>query len=50
VEGNGKRSLRRPKLTVIKGSSAPEEEDNEIPRSIPYSAMGIFSLRERLSW
>jgi hypothetical protein len=25
IEGNGKRSLRRPKLSAIKGSSAPEE-------------------------
>jgi hypothetical protein len=28
-EGNEKRSLRRPKLSVIKGSSAPEEEEEE---------------------
>jgi hypothetical protein len=27
IEGNGKRSLRRPNLSVIKGSSAPEEEE-----------------------
>jgi hypothetical protein len=27
LERNGKRSLRRPKLSVIKGSSAPEEEE-----------------------
>jgi hypothetical protein len=28
-EGNGKRSLRRPKLSTIKGSSVPEEEEEE---------------------
>jgi hypothetical protein len=28
IEGNGKRSFRRPKLSEIKGSSAPEEEDH----------------------
>jgi hypothetical protein len=27
IEGNGKRSLRRPKLSAIKESSAPEEEE-----------------------
>jgi hypothetical protein len=27
IEGNGNKSLRRLKLSVIKGSSAPEEEE-----------------------
>jgi hypothetical protein len=27
IKGNGKRSLRRPNLSTIKGSSAPEEEE-----------------------
>jgi hypothetical protein len=27
IKGNGKRSLRRPKLSAIKGSSAHEEEE-----------------------
>jgi hypothetical protein len=30
IEGNGKRSLRRPKLSTIKGSSEPEEEEEVI--------------------
>jgi hypothetical protein len=31
--GNGKRSLRKPKLSAIKGSSAPEEEDKKKPHT-----------------
>jgi hypothetical protein len=30
IKGNGKRSLRRPKLPAIKGSSVPEEEEGYI--------------------
>jgi hypothetical protein len=30
IEGNGKRSLRRPNLSTIKRSLAPEEEEEEV--------------------
>jgi hypothetical protein len=32
IEGNGKRLLRRPKLSVIKGRSVPEEEEDYMIR------------------
>jgi len=37
IEGNGKMSLRRPKLSTIKGSSVPEEPEEGCHQTANFS-------------